>query len=156
LAIIKKPPEQHRWDEQISVFLAGTIDNGAGVNWQTHAESVLLDLDVQILNPRRDEWDASWKQSISNPKFREQVEWELEGLEKATSIFMFFAGKSQSPITLMELGLVAEKKNLVVVAERDFWRRGNIEVIANKYKIRLFDRLEEGLQELRKQIIKNQ
>ena len=32
------------------------------------------DLPVAVLNPRRDEWDASWEQSISNPLFRGQVD----------------------------------------------------------------------------------
>ena len=65
-----------------SVFLAGSIDMGSAEDWQAQFERFLSDLDVLILNPRRDEWDASWEQSITNPLFREQVEWELTGLER--------------------------------------------------------------------------
>lgn len=53
--------------EQPSVFLAGSIEMGQAEPWQTLLEDALADLPVTILNPRRDAWDASWEQSISNP-----------------------------------------------------------------------------------------
>ena len=31
---------------------------------------------------RRDDWDGTWAQESSHPRFREQVEWELDGLER--------------------------------------------------------------------------
>ena len=43
-----------------SVFLAGSIEMGAAEDWQARLTHALQDLDVLILNPRRDEWDASW------------------------------------------------------------------------------------------------
>src|SRR5687768_9661753 len=74
-----------------SVFLAGSIEMGLAESWQSRVEEVLAGEDIVILNPRRDEWDASWEQSIHHPQFREQVEWELEGLERAAVIAMYFA-----------------------------------------------------------------
>ena len=47
---------------------------GIAEDWQTTLCHALDDLDVTILNPRRDEWDASWRQSITEERFREQVE----------------------------------------------------------------------------------
>src|SRR3954468_10394886 len=85
-----------------SVFLAGSIEMGQAEPWQSAVEEALAGDDVVILNPRRDEWDASWEQSIHDPRFREQVEWELEGQERAMAIAMYFAPATKAPITLLE------------------------------------------------------
>ena len=71
-----------------SIFLAGSIEMGKAIDWQQEIVDLLKDEDVIILNPRRDNWDSSWIQSIDNPQFREQVEWELYGVENATMILM--------------------------------------------------------------------
>ena len=57
-----------------NVFLAGSIEQGAADDWQTAVAAELQDLEITILNPRRDEWDASWVQSMEFAPFREQVE----------------------------------------------------------------------------------
>src|SRR5215510_12567556 len=80
--IVRKPPAPHDIPAGVrAVFLAGSIDQGAADDWQARLTAALVDLDVVILNPRRDAWDASWRQSINEPRFREQVEWELDGLQ---------------------------------------------------------------------------
>ena len=68
---------------------------GTAEDWQSAMTDALRDLDdVVVLNPRRDAWDATWPQTIDFAPFREQVEWELEGLERATIIVMYFAATS--------------------------------------------------------------
>ena len=105
-------------------------------------ETLLLEKYI-IFNPRRDSWDASWKQSIDNPQFKEQVTWELNALEKADIIIMFFAAKTKSPISLLELGLFAQSGKLKVVVEEEFWRKGNVDIVCERYNIRQFKSLEE-------------
>jgi hypothetical protein len=119
------------------VFLAGSIEMGAAENWQARLTGALGDRDLVVLNPRRDEWDASWRQSIDEPRFREQVEWELAGLERADVIAMWFDPGTRAPITLLELGLHARGGKLVVGCPAGFWRRGNIEVVCARYGIPL-------------------
>src|SRR5262249_52838608 len=100
MARVLKPPAPLVLDGTApSVFLAGSIEMGRAEDWQARLTRALGDLDVWILNPRRDEWDASWEQSIHNAKFREQVEWELTGLERATVVAMYFAPSTQAPVT---------------------------------------------------------
>src|SRR5262249_24887622 len=100
MARVLKPPAPLAWDERTpSVFLAGSIEMGAAADWQSAFARSLSDLDVVILNPRRDEWDASWVQSIDNPAFRGQVEWELEGMERASAVAMYFAPATRAPVT---------------------------------------------------------
>ena len=101
---VVKPPTALRFDELgPTVFLAGSIEMGQAEDWQSQVGQALSDLDIIVLNPRRDEWDATWMQSFSNPQFRQQVEWELTGLEHASIIAMYFARSTKAPITLLEL-----------------------------------------------------
>jgi hypothetical protein len=105
--ILKPPTPILVAKEERSVFLAGSIEMGRAENWQATVEQALADLPVAILNPRRDDWDSSWKQDIANSQFRGQVEWELDAQERASLIVMHFAPDTQAPITLLELGLFA-------------------------------------------------
>src|SRR5262249_30113389 len=101
---------------------------GAAEDWQARLTQALQDLGVLFLNPRRDECDASWVQSITDVRFREQVEWELAGLERATVVAMYFAPATKAPVTLLELGLCARAGKVVVCCPEGYWRRGNVEV----------------------------
>ena len=123
-----------------SLFLAGSIDMGAAVNWQEAVTKALIDLPVTIYNPRRDDWDSSWVQSINDEKFNEQVTWELEHLEKADILCFYFDEAGKAPITLLELGLFAMSgKTIVVCCPDGFWRKGNVEVVCCRYAIPLFE-----------------
>lgn len=110
---------------------------GAAPNWQADLIAAFADRELTILDPRREEWDASWRQSIDEPKFREQVEWELDGLERADVIAMWFAPETKAPITLLELGLHARGGKVIVGCPPGYWRRGNIEVVCARYRIPL-------------------
>ena len=118
------------------MFLAGSIEMGVATDWQTQLTNELSG--VAILNPRRDEWDATWRQSIDEPRFRAQVEWELDGLERANVIAMWFAPDTKSPITLLELGLHARGGRVIVGCPDGYWRRGNIEIVCARFGIPLF------------------
>jgi hypothetical protein len=132
--VVRKPPAPHDVPPGASVvFFAGSIEMGAASAWQDALAAALADRDVTILNPRRDAWDTSWDQSIDNPMFREQVEWELVGLERADVIAMWFDPATKAPITLLELGLHARSGKLVVGCPRGYWRKGNVEVVCARY-----------------------
>ena len=153
MARVIKPPAPLPADRTTpSVFLAGSIEMGVAEDWQARVERGLADLDVIILNPRRDEWDASWVQSIDNPPFREQVEWELAGLETATLVAMYFAPVTKAPVTLLELGLCARAGRIVVCCPEGYWRRGNVEVVCRRYGVTLLANLAEMVAEVRKRL----
>ncbi len=59
-----------------------------------------------------------------------QVEWELCALEHCDLIVMLLCHGTLSPISLLELGLFAASRRLVVCCEDGFWRKGNVEVRA--------------------------
>jgi hypothetical protein len=150
MAVILKPPVPLDLAGRRSIFLAGSIEMGRAEPWQAQVEAALSDLDVVILNPRRDEWDASWVQSIANPPFREQVEWELAAQDLATVIAMYFAPATKAPVTLLELGLAARSGKLVVCCPDGYWRKGNVEVVCARYGISLVADLAALVAEVRK------
>lgn len=131
----------------IKVFLAGSIENGTAENWQQEVMQLLNNDKIYILNPRRSDWNKDWKQSIDNRDFKIQVDWELNGLEKADTVIFYFAGDTKSPISLMELGLISgrQKCDAIIYCHPDFWRRGNIEVMCERYNHILFTDKEEFL-----------
>lgn len=149
MAQIFTPPMAQPVDGGTSVFLAGSIEMGAAADWQAEVIAALADLDLAILNPRRPAWDSSWRQSIDNPPFREQVEWELHGLETATIVAMYFAPTTRAPVTLLELGLVARSGRAVVCCPDGYWRKGNLEVVCARYGLPLLATLDELIARIR-------
>jgi hypothetical protein len=153
MAQVLKPPAPIILERGVpSVFLAGSIEMGQAEDWQTRIAHALNDLEVTILNPRRDEWDPSWEQSINNRQFREQVEWELDGLEKASVVAMYFSPATRAPVTLLELGLCARRSRLVVCCPEGYWRRGNVDVVCARYDIPLLSTLETLTAEVRRRV----
>jgi hypothetical protein len=129
----------------IKIFLAGSIEMGNAVDWQTKVVKELNDFtkDLIFLNPRRDSWDSSWVQSIENEQFYEQVTWELDALDKSDYIFMYFDPNTKSPISLLELGLYASSRKLIVACPDGFWRKGNVEVVCERFNIPLLNNLDD-------------
>jgi len=146
-----KSPNEYTTRNKFSIFLAGSIEMGMAVDWQQSIADALYDIDgVQLLNPRRDDWDSSWAQTIENPQFAEQVRWELTALEKSDLIIYYFAPGTQSPISLLELGLYANHtKNIWVCCPEGFWRKGNIEIVCQRYMIPFFDDFDHMVDDLR-------
>ena len=126
-----------------SVFLAGSIELGSARNWQTFFEEQLSGMDILIFNPRRDNWDSSWIQGKTSPQFREQVEWELNALEQANVIAMYFDPNTKSPVSLLELGLFARSGKMVVCCPEGFWRKGNVDILCEKYGVKQVDSLND-------------
>ncbi len=133
-----------------TIFLAGSIEMGAAELWQDRVAALLKDTHWTLLNPRRDDWDSSWEQSINNPQFCEQVQWELQGIEDSEYVLLYFDPKTKSPITLLELGYVAgiDSQKLLVVCPEGYWRKGNVDVVCDRYRIKQFTSLEKAVEVL--------
>ena len=139
-SLVKNPKKGYQ-----KVFLAGTIEMGNSEDWQSKVTGLLLDRPYTILNPRRDEWDASWEQKIENPQFYQQVNWELDALNKADIIILYLLPDSKSPISLLELGLYASSGKLLVCCPDGFWRKGNVEIVCERFNIPLYENIENLL-----------
>jgi len=134
----------------VRVFLAGSIEMGTAEQWQQRVVDELADAaNVVLLNPRRADWDGTWRQEAADPQFLEQVSWELDMLEAADVVVMYLAPGTQSPVSLLELGLCARSGKLRVCCPHGFWRRGNVEVVCLRYGIPLYGTLDELIGDLR-------
>lgn len=130
-----------------SLFLAGSIEMGKAEQWQAKVIDMLKDSNYNILNPRRDDWDSSWEQNIENEQFKEQVEWELNYLKRADFVLFYFSPNTNSPITLLELGLMAGQypKKCIVICPEGFYRKGNVDIVCKYFGIRQIDTLEDAV-----------
>ena len=140
---IQAPNDVPNVKTNTKIFLGGSIEMGKAVNWQKELIERLRDEPITFINPRRDDWDSSWVQEITNPQFREQVEWELSGLEESDIIIMVFDPKTMSPISLLELGLQSKSNKMVVMCPEGFWRKGNVDIVCEKYNIKQVKNIDE-------------
>lgn len=148
-----KAPEAYKKEAGTAlIFLAGSIEMGVAQNWQEKVALQLKDDPVTLLNPRREHWDSSWEQAITHPQFKEQVDWELAGLEAADFRLFHFEAATQSPITLLELGLMAHKGNNIVHCPTGFWRKGNVDVVCARYGIEQAESLQAAVNWLKEQL----
>lgn len=140
-----KPGDKASPIHRFKIFLAGTIDNGNSIDWQTSCYDKFANKSITVYNPRRDSWNSSLDTSINNLDLVEQVEWELDSLREASIILMNFLPDSKSPISLLELGLFARDAKLIVVCPDEFYRSGNVKIVCRQYGIPCFNTIEEGL-----------
>lgn len=140
--VIKSPNNiQYRDIYKPSMFLAGSIEMGEAEDWQSELTKY-FENKYNIFNPRRDDWDSSWVQSFENPAFSQQVNWELHALDLCDVIIMYFDPATKSPISLLELGLYASSGKLHVICPEGFYRKGNVDIVCNKYNIPIYKDLK--------------
>lgn len=148
---LKPPNRALPISPNIKVFLGGSIEMGKAENWQEKIVSQFK-FGITFLNPRRDDWDSTWVQDINNPNFYEQVTWELDMLEKSDIIVMYFDPNTKSPISLFEHGLYASSKKLIVCCPDGFWRKGNVDIVCQRYNIPIFTNIDTLVVALRNKI----
>lgn len=102
------------------VYLGGSIAKGLAEKWQQRLILSFKADNVVFFNPRRDNWDEA-KISAS-----EQIQWELKHIEKADILVIYFDPTTQSPITLLELGIGMRHQRCIVCCPPGFWQRTNV------------------------------
>lgn len=140
--------------ERLKIFLAGSIEMGKAKNWHDIVQKSIENAEVDVYNPRRDDWDDSWVQSVNNENFKQQVIWEQKGLSISDIVFFYFQEDTKSPISLLEFGqIIWSDKEIIICVEPKFWRRGNIEVLCDSFNIPLHDNLDDAILELKECIL---
>ncbi|KAF1965733.1 hypothetical protein BU23DRAFT_627122 [Bimuria novae-zelandiae CBS 107.79] len=120
-----RPPTYRKF----SVFLAGSIEMGDAVQWQTRMVLELSPYPITVNNPRRPEW-VNDEESM-----RQQVEWEHSALEQADAICFFFDVATKSPVTLWELGKYTDSGKVVVCCGKQYWRYTNVKMSCERYGV---------------------
>ncbi|KAK4159974.1 hypothetical protein QBC43DRAFT_326195 [Cladorrhinum sp. PSN259] len=138
-----KAPSRPTVTGQKSIFLAGTTTPTGGPDWRETLGKAIAHLPVTIFDPTRSDWDSSWKEDIGFPKFREQVDWELDMQEKADLVVLYFGPNTKAPISLLELGLVARSGKAIIGCHKGYEKRGNVQVVAQRFNIELVETEED-------------
>lgn len=153
----------------VDVFMAGSIEMGTAVNWQSTVGNVLSAMpEVGVVyNPRRDDFDALQEQKIGNDYFSGQVNWEADGFENSPVVFFYFDENTKSPITLLELGFIlgrnkiigdafpmmkAVQQSIVVYCPNGFWRQGNVEIMCYRNGIQIHRQLDAAMVILKNEV----
>ena len=83
-------------------------------------------VDVDIVNPRRTEWNPSFDNQAESEK---QVQWEFNQLWNSNSILFWFCKETLCPITLFELGVWSTThKKIFVGVEPGYQRLFDVKV----------------------------
>ena len=132
------------FDDGYQIFLAGAIDMGKAVDWQSEVIERLQGHDkLSIYSPRRsnDEYTVDTRD--------EQIRWELQRLDASDLIFMWFPREALAPISFLESGLFWRSGKIIVGAEQGFYRRRNLEITAEHYALPngIYDNLDDMIRE---------
>jgi len=74
----------------------------------------------------------------------------LDGLEIADKVLIYFDPDTKSPITLLELGLVAHPLDkVIVVCPRGYWKKGNVDIVCERYGLAQAKSLNQAIQWLK-------
>ena len=144
MAIVITAPEQYDPHKHPgwTVFLAGAIDMGAAVDWQAYVIELLTNTAMVLFNPRRPGTD--WPEEYQD----EQIEWELNLLDKCDAIFMWLPSNAKAPISLFEAGLYWQSGKLCIGADLEFYRRRNLELTGKRYGVYIYKTLDDALTSL--------
>lgn len=148
MALVIKAPNSYDAASKYTIFLAGSIDMGRARAWHEDVIKGLADLDILILSPKRDDWDASWEQCRTCEPFREQVLWENDAMAAADMIVFCMTAESKAPITMYEYGRYASLKECIVCVEEGFYRQGNFDIYAELDKVPMYHDLDEMISDL--------
>lgn len=123
--------------KEFKVFLGGTIDNGSSDDWQVKVEEA-LDKRIGsrgfvVMNPRREHWDSK----AGREAILKQIDWEQKCLTASDAIMIVFLDGSQSPISLLELGLFAKTGKVTVFCTDKYYRYDNVEDTCKRYNVKL-------------------
>jgi hypothetical protein len=128
-----------------TVFLAGAIDMGDAENWQQEViKAFKSDTSITLVNPRRNEFTEDMED--------EQILWELEALDQANIILMWFPKSAEAPVSFLELGLYLRSGKLFVGVEQGFYRQRNIELTSQRYRNSVYYSLNELIDAVRNKL----
>lgn len=126
--VIQAPSDLVPNSEEISIFLAGSIEMGKAKPWHDAVASQIArrtNQPIAFYNPRRTE--------DFTPDMEEaQIKWEQERLTSCDYIFMHIQGDTKSPISLLEFGEFIGTGKLFIDVPKDFYRYNNVVLTAEQ------------------------
>jgi hypothetical protein len=157
MLLITAPDDiDYRYNKSTTVFLGGSIANGEVEDWQKETIEKFRGYSnehLTIFNPRRDDYDTSTIQTTENEYLVKQINWELDALEEADYVLIYFHPNTYAPISLLELGLHADSIcKVVVCCPDDFYRQANVEIVCERYRVAFHKDLDAAIREIKSYI----
>lgn len=125
-----RPQQTHR----LSIFLGGTASDTGEPDWRDTLNKGLADQAVAIFDPKRDDWDSTWREDFSDTRWADQIQWELDMQDTADIIVVLFHGVTAAPISLAEMGMAARTGKLIACALDGYCKKGYVEAVCRKFK----------------------
>jgi hypothetical protein len=108
------------------VYLAGSTNCN---DWQRTFIERMSDLDVDVFNPRSKNVDGLFG-------------WELDHLNIATVIALYFDPEDPSPAGLLTLGMFAKTDRLIVCCPETFHKKTDVDIICKREDIHTVETLD--------------
>lgn len=116
-------PDRRPFIKHKSLFLAGGITGCS--DWQSIVAGQLKDLEIAVLNPRRNDWPAS----TDDREIKRQILWEHDMMRAVDGVLFWFPPETLCPITLYELGAMSERGGKIFIGcDLNYKRRLDVEV----------------------------
>ncbi len=134
------------------IFLAGSVNNGKAVDWQTRAitymETQWTENNAVVYNPRRPDGEFLPENEV------EQATWTISMLNAVDYIILHLAGDSGSPISTFELGLFVNDKRLHLSIDDSYVRKEIIEIHYDFFGVgQIHDTLEDSIDAIESKIL---
>lgn len=145
---VPRAPDSNFNKELPNLFIAGTIDMGNSIDWQSFVIRTIKEnnLDINIFNPRR-----SGFTDFTKSEEQYQITWELDALASADYVLICFIEGSTSPVSLLELGFLLptfDPNKLFVVANKFFHKWDNILLTCQRFNVVPYENLQSGIDAL--------
>lgn len=131
-------------DDKPYIFLAGSMDLDMVLPWRQEFINSFFET-YNFLDPTN-----RLHGSLTNAQMKSHIIWELEALELADIVVLNLLPKAKSPISLVELGLYAKSRKLVVICPEDFYQNHYVKTLCEYYKVPLYRSLDIFMLNLRK------
>ena len=133
------------------LYIGGSVDGGKVPDWQSGLQRDLADASVLTVNPRRSDWNPSWAENEGSREFHSHVLWQLRSQQSADHVFLYFKAGSTAALALFELGFNAHSGKLTVCCEDGFWRKGNVELVCERYQVPFYHKYEYAVAALKRE-----
>lgn len=128
------------------IFLSGTDDTECSPNWHDWVAQWLQNLPVTVFNPRGNGFNPKSSKYTRNLL----VDWEMDYINVADLIILYFYPGTLSTTSLLMLALyIGSKKSIVVCCPNGYWKKKAVQVLCQRGSIALFETSEEFKQAIR-------
>ena len=126
-----------------SIFLAGSMDFNSESNWRKRVINE-FNKDYNFFDPTITNHDT-----LTNSQMEKHIQWELAALELSDKVLLNFLSVSESPISLIELGMYVKTTKLIVVCPDKFYKSRYIKTLCATYATPFFTDVECALEYLK-------